>query len=87
MRFEEAYTSRQEKGLTQGEAALLPGICERSFRRQIERYEANGMDGLIDKRLSQHAHQRAPVESPPPSTSPSLFWPYTTFDYSSTDRG
>ncbi|MFI4894012.1 MAG: helix-turn-helix domain-containing protein, partial [Phycisphaerales bacterium JB058] len=47
MRFEEAYTSRQDKRLTQEEAAQLLGVCERTFRRHIDRYEEAGLDGLI----------------------------------------
>jgi len=62
MRFEEAYTGWQEGRLTQAEAARLLGVCERTLRRQIDRYEAEGMDGLIDKRLSQISHKRAPVD-------------------------
>ncbi len=62
MRFEEAYTGWQEGQLTQGDAARLLGVCERTFRRQIGRYEADGMDGLIDKRLAQISHKRAPVD-------------------------
>ena len=62
MRFEEAYTGWQAGRLTQAEAARLLGVCERTLRRQIDRYESDGMDGLIDKRLTQLSHQRAPVD-------------------------
>ena len=62
MRFEEAYTDWQEGRLTQAEAARLLGVCERTLRRQIDRFEADGMDGLIDKRLTQLSHLRAPVD-------------------------
>lgn len=62
MRFEEAYTGWQEKRLTQEEAAELLGVNERSFRRYINRYEEDGLDGLIDKRLAQVSHLRAPVD-------------------------
>lgn len=62
MRFEEAYTGWQEGRLTQAEAARLLGVCERTLRRQIDRYETDGMDGLIDKRLAQLSHKRAPVD-------------------------
>jgi transposase len=48
--------------LTQEEAARLLGVCDRTFRRQIRRYEAEGMDGLVDKRLSPVSHLRAPVD-------------------------
>lgn len=62
MRFEEAYTGWQEGRLTQVEAARLLGVCERTLRRQIDRYESDGMDGLIDKRLAQLSPRRAPVD-------------------------
>ena len=62
MRFEEAYTGWQEGRLTQAEAARLLGVCERTLRRQIDRYEIDGMDGLIGKRLAQLSHLRAPVD-------------------------
>ena len=59
MRFQEAYEGWNEGRLTQTEAALLLGQCERSFRRHIERFEADGMDGLLDRRLSQISKRRA----------------------------
>ena len=62
MRFEEAYGSWTEGRLSQEEAAQLLGVCERTFRRYIDRYEEEGLDGLIDKRLSQVSHRRAPVD-------------------------
>ena len=62
MRFEEAHTGWTENRLTQEEAALLLGVCTRTFRRYINRYEENGLDGLIDKRLDQISHRRAPVD-------------------------
>jgi hypothetical protein len=62
MRFEEAYVGWNEGRLTQAEAALLLGMCERSFRRYLVRYEAEGLEGLIDHRLEAIAHRRAPVD-------------------------
>ena len=59
MRFEEAYEGWSQGRLTQAEAALLLGQCERSFRRHIERFEADGLEGLLDKRLSQISKRRA----------------------------
>jgi transposase len=59
MRFEEAYQGWSGGGLTQAEAALLLGQCERSFRRHVERYKADGLEGLLDKRLSQISKRRA----------------------------
>ena len=37
-------------------------MCERTFRRYLDRYEEAGLEGLIDKRLEQVSHQRAPVD-------------------------
>jgi hypothetical protein len=62
MRFQEAYYGWQEGKLSQQEAAMLLGICDRSFRRYRDRYETRGMDGLLDKRLSQASCRRAPVD-------------------------
>ena len=62
MRFEEAFGGWQARRLTQEEAARLLGVCERTFRRYIDRYEEAGLEGLIDKRLSQISQRRAPVD-------------------------
>lgn len=62
MRFEEAYGGWQSGRLTQGEAASLLGVCERTFRRYLARYEASGLEGLIDRRLEEVSHRRAPVD-------------------------
>ena len=48
--------------LTQEEATRLLGVCKRPFRRYIDRYEDEGLQGLIDKRLNQVSHRRAPVD-------------------------
>ena len=62
MRFEEAYGGWTRGCLTQSEAASLLGVCDRTFRRYLVRYEAEGLDGLIDRRLEQVSHRRAPVD-------------------------
>lgn len=62
MRFEEAYGDWLNKRITQEEAARLLGVCERSFRRYINRYEEDGLDGLTDKRLDRISHRCAPVD-------------------------
>jgi len=51
-----------ESRLTQEAAALLLGVCARTFRRYIDRYEEEGLDGLIGKCLSQVSCRRAPVD-------------------------
>ena len=43
------------------EAARLLGVCARTFRRYIDRYEEAGLDGLLDKRPTQVSHRRAPA--------------------------
>lgn len=62
MRFEEAYVGWDSGRLTQAEAASVLGVCERTFRRYLERYEASGLEGLIDRRLEQVSHKKAPVD-------------------------
>ena len=62
MQFEQAYDSWQQKRLTQEDAASLLNVCARTFRRYIDRYEENGMQGLIDKRLDQVSQHQAPVD-------------------------
>lgn len=62
MRFEEAYEGYQSKRLTQDEAASLLGVCGRSFRRYMNRYEESGLDGLLDRRLNRLSNRCAPVD-------------------------
>lgn len=61
MRFDEAYEGWNSGRLTQAEAARILGVCERSFRRYMWRYEEYGLDGLIDRRLEQASNRQAPV--------------------------
>lgn len=62
MRFEEAYEGWNRGRLTQEEAARLLGVCDRTFRRYLIRYEDEGMEGLADRRLGQVSHRCAPVD-------------------------
>ena len=62
MGFEEAYEGWNEGRLTQAEVAELLGVCEGSFRRYVVRFEAEGIEGLIDLRLTQALSRRAPVD-------------------------
>ncbi len=62
MRFEETYSCWTEKRLTQQEAARILGVCTRTFRRYIDRYEQSGIEGLKDKRLTQASSRRAPLD-------------------------
>ena len=62
MRFEETYSLWTEGRITQEEAARILGVHERSFRRHVNRYIEDGLDGLIDKRLNQTSARKAPVD-------------------------
>ena len=62
MRFEEAYAGWSGGRLTQEEAAQILGVCERSFRRYVVRFEAEGVEGLSDRRLEQASNRLAPVD-------------------------
>src|SRR3972149_4176487 len=62
MRFQEIYGNWTERRLTQEEAARVLGVCSRTFRRYINRYEEEGLEGLKDKRLTQASFRRAPVD-------------------------
>ncbi|WP_273704918.1 ISNCY family transposase [Candidatus Accumulibacter cognatus] len=48
--------------MTQAEAASRLGVCGRTFRRYLSRYEEGGMEGLIDRRLMHVSHRRVPVD-------------------------
>ena len=52
MRFEEAYEDWKQNRLTQEEAGRILRVSDRTFRRYLIGYEAEGLDGLLDKRLS-----------------------------------
>ncbi|HBR16759.1 MAG TPA: hypothetical protein DD725_07450, partial [Deltaproteobacteria bacterium] len=45
MRFQEIYGNWTERRLTQEEAARVLGVCSRTFRRYINRYEEEGLEG------------------------------------------
>ncbi len=62
MHFEEIFSLWTESRLTQEEAGRMLGVSDRTFRRYIDRYHDNGMDGLIDKRLTQASARKAPVD-------------------------
>ena len=62
MRFE-ALLDRHERGeLSQGEAAEMLGIGERTFRRWRDRLRDEGPAGLVDRRLGKPSSRRAAVE-------------------------
>lgn len=62
MRFEELYARRQRRELTMIEAAEMLGVTERTFRRWSVRYEAEGTEGLADRRLGRASARAVPVD-------------------------
>ncbi len=62
MKFEEVYGRTRSGTLSQEEAAEILGISERTFRRWRGRFEADGADGLYDRRLGKVSARRAPVD-------------------------
>ena len=62
MRFEELYERRQRRTLTLAEAAEILGITERTFRRWSGRYDAEGREGLLDRRIGRASARAVPVD-------------------------
>ena len=62
MKFEEVYGRTCRGALGQAEAAEILGVSERTFRRWRDRYEADGAEGLYDRRLGRVSARRAPVD-------------------------
>ncbi len=62
MHFEDIYTDWQDRKLTQENAARILGVSDRTFRRYINRYNDDGLEGLNDKRLTKASHRRAPLD-------------------------
>jgi transposase len=54
--------SRWERGnLSMMEAGELLGMSERQFRRYRDRYEEDGLEGLVDRRLGKPSPKRVPA--------------------------
>ena len=62
MRFEEAYGKWTERSISQEEAAQILGVSSRTFRRYAGRYDDDGLEGFLDRRLTQASCRRAPVD-------------------------
>jgi transposase len=62
MRFEELYARRQRRDLTMAEAAEMLGVSERTFRRWSGRYDAEGAEGLQDRRIGRVSAHAVPVD-------------------------
>ncbi len=60
MRFSSLLERTEAKELTQEEASEVLGINVRTFQRWAVRYEADGDDGLVDRRMGRPSARRAP---------------------------
>ncbi len=63
MKFEEIYERASRRELSQLEAASVLGVSERTFRRWGERFEAEGAEGLYDRRLGKVSGRAVPVDT------------------------
>ena len=61
-RIVEAIGRHRDGRLSCLEAAELLGMSERHFRRLRDRYEAEGAEGLVDRRRGRASGRRAPVD-------------------------
>jgi transposase len=62
MKFEDVYGRWQQRRLSQAEAAEILGMSERSLRRWRDRYQADGREGLADRRLGKASARRVPID-------------------------
>jgi transposase len=62
MRFEELLERWERGSLSHAEAAAALGVSERTLRRWRQRYEEEGADGLVDRRVGQASPRRAPED-------------------------
>ena len=61
-KFESVLDRFRARALSQVEAAGILGMSERTFRRWRDRFEADGLEGLFDRRLDKASERRAPVD-------------------------
>jgi transposase len=61
-KFRDVYDRWEQRELSQSEAAEILGRSERQFRRYIDLYEAEGLDGLRDGRLGRVSGKAVPGE-------------------------
>ena len=63
MKFTEILDRTRSRTLSQLEAASVLGVSERTFRRWRDRFEAEGAEGLYDRRLGRVSARRIPVDT------------------------
>ena len=62
-KFQDVYDRWEQQQLSQVEVAEILGKSERQFRRYIDRYEADGLDGLRDGRLGRVSEKAVPKDA------------------------
>jgi transposase len=61
-KFRDVLSRWERRELSALEAGEILGMSERQFRRYRGRYEDEGLDGLVDKRLGKASARRVPVD-------------------------
>ena len=61
-KFRDVLSRWERKELSAMEAGEILGMSERQFRRYRVRYEEEGLEGLLDKRLGKASARRVPVD-------------------------
>lgn len=61
-KFRDVLSRWERKELSAMEAGELLGCSERQFRRYRRRYEEDGVEGLLDKRLGKASEKAVPVD-------------------------
>src|SRR5215216_3246169 len=61
-KFRDVLSRWERKELSAMEAGELLGCSERQFRRYRQRYDEDGLEGLVDKRLGRASEKRVPVD-------------------------
>jgi hypothetical protein len=59
-KFRDVLSRWERRELSMMEAGELLGMSERQFRRYRERYEEDGLEGLLDRRLGKPSPKRVP---------------------------
>ena len=59
-KFRDVLSRWERRGLSMLEAGELLGMSERQFRRYRGRYEDDGLEGLVDRRLGKPSPKRVP---------------------------
>jgi transposase len=62
LKFRDILSRWERKDLSAMEAGEILGMSERQFRRYRARYEEDGLEGLIDRRLDKASAKRVPVD-------------------------